>query len=297
VGCEALQSLGSSLQSDFAHITVQTFSHPKGRKLVSKDSEAVVSRLLERFASILLRLGFDSPRAESLIRQAFVFEAAKSARKNGARSTQSQIALIAGVNRLDVRKILAGPDRRRSAGSANRRSRVERILRAWCEDPMFANEQGRPKPLTFVGANSQFVKLVRKYGRDVTARTLREDLIRNKIASQRGTRLVLVKRGSSKDSSPAAALVDLNFLDSQLGQFDFSQGRRDFRERDLCLTTNDLKLLKLALRNVNAKIETTFSSLHSLKRSLSTPPSARDRRKYRLRIATVVSTESENSDD
>ena len=273
------------------------FSHPKGRKVASKDNEVVVSRLLERVASILLRLGFDSPRAESLVRHAFVVEAAKNARQKGSRNTQSQIALLAGVSRLDVRKILTNPTRIRSSRDASRRTRVEVILRAWCEDPMFSNEQGRPKPLTFVGANSQFVRLVRKYGRDVTARALREDLVRNKLASQIGTHLILVKRGRPKNASQAVATVDLHYLDSQLGQFDFSKGRRDFRERDIVLTTSDLKLLKLAQRSAIARIETTFSSLQSLQRSLSNTVNNRDTRKYRLRIAAVVSTESENSDE
>jgi len=272
-------------------------SQRKDRETISNDIESAVSRILEKFVSILLRLGLDSPRAEALIRHAFVFESAKFARLIGARSTQSQIALIAGVNRLDVRKILARPHRPRSSQNPTRRSRVERILLAWRQDPEFATEQGRPMPLTFTGANSQFEKLVRKYGRDVTVRTLRDDLIKNKIAATRGTRLVLSKRGGAADASTPSALADLNFLHSQLTPFDFRQGRRAFLVRNLSLTTNDLKLLKLAQRKAIAKIETTLSSLDSLQRSLSTTEKKPNRRVHRLRIMAILSTESDTGND
>lgn len=271
-------------------------SHRKKRDLVSGDNESVVSRLLERLVSILLRLGFDSPRAESLIRQAFVFEAAKAAQMVGVRGTQSKIALLAGVNRLDVRRILARQNRLKARESLNRRSRVERILAAWSQDPKFAYQHGRPKPLTFVGANSQFEKLVRKYGRDVTARTLREDLLRNKLVAQRGSRLTLIKRGNPKNPSLFAAVADLAYLESHLAQFNFSRGRRDYAERNLSLSTSDSKLLKLAQRKAIASVEATLSSLESLQTALSRPGERRGRRTYRLQITTSISSESDSTD-
>ena len=273
-----------------------TSSLRKETELVSKGSDSAVSRLLEKLVSILLRLGLDSPRAETLIRHAFVVEAAKRARLLGARSTQSQIALLAGVSRLDVRKILARQSLSRSSNSSSQRSRVDRILLAWCQDPAFSNTQGRPKPLTFIGANSQFVKLVRKYGRDVTARTLREELIKNKHVAQKGSRLVLKKLGKPSVGVVAPALADLDFLESHLAQFNFSQGKREFLERSLSLSTSELRLLKLAQRKATSKIEAALSSLQSLNRSLAGPEGSRNRRNYRLRIMTTIATESDSAD-
>ena len=272
-------------------------SHRKDRVTISNDNDSAVSRFLEKFVSILLRLGLDSPRAEALIRHAFVIESAKLAHQIGSRNTQSQIALIAGVNRLDVRKVLARERRQHPRQNFSRRSRIERILLAWRQDPEFANEQGRPKPLTFIGTNNQFEKLVRKYGRDVTVRTLRDDLIKNKIAITKGTRLVLIKRGRAIDASSDAALADLNFLQSQIAPFDFRQGRRAFLMRNLVLTTSDLKLLKLAQRKAVAKIDAALSSLDSLQRSLSIAESKPSRRVHRLRIMAILSAESDTAND
>jgi len=272
-------------------------SHRKAGKTTPNDNEKVVSRFLEKFVAILLRLGFDSPQAESLIRHAFVMEAASFARHIGTRNTQSQIALIAGVNRLDVRKILEQKHRSLTPPSSSRRSRVDRILLAWHQDPEFANDQGRPKPLTFVGANNQFERLVRRYGRDVTARTICDDLIKKKIVARKGTRVVLARRGKTRDAASIAAVADLNFLSSQLAPFDFREGRRTFLARNLSLSTSDLRLLKLAQRKAITKIEAVMSSLESLQRSLSTSDGMRSKRVHRLRIATILSTESGSAKD
>jgi hypothetical protein len=266
------------------------------RRRFSRDNESIVSRLLERFASILLRLGFDSPRAELLLRSAFVLEAARKARKIGARSTQSQIALLAGVNRLDVRRILASPNQAKLSTSSGRRSRVERVLFAWSQDPAFANEQGHPKALSFVGANSQFERLVRKYGRDISARTLREDLIKNKLAVQDGPRLVLARRGKTKGKISSAALADLAYLDSQLARFNFSQGRRDYVVRRLCLSGSDSRLLKLAQRKATARIENALNSLEPIQRSLATQRPGRGRGAKRLLITTTIATELDSTE-
>jgi uncharacterized protein DUF6502 len=266
------------------------------RTLVTRDNESVVSCLLERLVSILLRLGLDSPRAEALIRNAFILEATKRARLTGTRSTQSQIALLAGVNRLDVRRILASQNQPRPSKPSSRRSRVERILLAWSQDPAFATKPGHARPLKFIGPNSQFERLVRKYGRDISARTLREDLIKNKLVVQDGGRLVLARRGKPKDKLSNAALADLAFLNSQLARFDFSHGRRDYVERSLCLSASDSTLLKLAQRKATAKIDTALSSLEPIQRSLAVPSTGRGRRAHRLVITAIISAEFDSSD-
>jgi hypothetical protein len=179
--------------------------------------------------------------------------------------------------------------------SLARRSRIERVLLAWSQDPAFANKHGRPRPLKFVGLNSQFERLVRKYGRDISARTLREDLIKNKLVVQDGVHLVLARRGKPKDKNLTAAVTDLAFLESQLARFDFSHGRRDYVERRLCISADDSRLLKLAQRKATAKIETALNSLEPMKRSLSAG-TGRVRRANRLLITAIISAEFDGAD-
>jgi hypothetical protein len=264
----------------------------KSAALATSVPAATVVQVFEGIAAILLRLGLDAPRSEQLLRRAFVAAATKSSRASGKKSTQSQIALAAGVSRLDVRKILASSQRAFVVLDDKGQSRVDRILNAWRQDPHFSNGNGRPKRLSFIGANSQFENLVRKYGRDVTPRTLRETLIKNHLVVAIGDRLTMVDQKSNNRRRPNA-LSDLNSLYSYLSLFEFEKGRRVSVHRNLILPASDAKTLKLIQRKSTAKLEVALSSIESLGRLVSTPSKETPRSgKHRLLITVTLSAES-----
>src|SRR3954465_12909442 len=78
----------------------------KLRERRSTDGDALLAQALKNFAAVLLRLGINAPRAESLLRTAFIDAAETYARSQGSRVNQSLIATLAGINRVDVRKAL-----------------------------------------------------------------------------------------------------------------------------------------------------------------------------------------------
>jgi hypothetical protein len=268
--------------------------HKKGRETSSNDTELIIIRILEKFASILLRLGLDAPRAEYLLRCAYVSEASKNARRSGSRTTQSQVALLAGVNRLDVRKILRSQTEARTRPISTRTSRIERVLDAWRHDPEFLDGRGRPSSLTFTGPGNRFEKLVRKYGRDITVRALRDNLVRAELVTIASGRLVLISKRSTSDSRNAAAHSDLTFLCSQLSAFDFDSRSRNYAIRDLALAAPNTKVLRLIQRKSMSKIETALNSLESLERSADSSRQGRNRRMHRLRIVAIVSAETDD---
>ncbi len=265
------------------------------RTRMPSDSVGTVAQVFEKIAAILLRLGFDAPRSEHLLRRAFVSAAKKIVRTSGRRSTQSQIALVAGVNRLDVRRILSSHGHIPKVDANRGQSRVERILTAWREDPEFLNGAGRPRGLTFVGARTQFEKLVRKYGRDVTARTLRENLIKQNLAVADGNRLRLIDQKKSTKVSRSPTLADLNSLRSYLSLFEFEKGRRVSVSRHVALPAGDAKSLRLIQRKSIAKIEVALNSLESLRQVLPThTKGVRRGKKHRLLITSTLIAESED---
>lgn len=262
-----------------------------GGESTSSDIAVAVTRVFEKLAAILVRLGIDSPRGEELLRRAFISEAARIARFTGCRSTQSQIALLAGVNRLDVRRIMDGKQQARS--NSIPQSRIERLLAAWRTDPEFSSGRGRPKGLSFSGSASQFEKLIRKYGRDVSVRSLREHLLANKLAIERSGRLLLVDHEKKSNRAKiTAAMSDLRFLHSQLAPFDFYQGRRAFQSRYLSVHAEDIKTLKLIQRKAVARIDTTLSSLESVGQSPHYKTANQNKQAHLLRVMTIVSSES-----
>ena len=267
--------------------------HKKVSESNSKDTELIVFRIFEKFASVLLRLGLDAPSAEYLLRCALVSEASRSAKRSGSRTTQSQIALLAGVNRLDVRKILKRQTEALSRPITDRKSRVERILAAWRNDPEFLDEHGRPKRLRFNGPGNQFERLVRKYGRDIAVRVVRDNLVRDELVAMKEGRLVLSSLRPTTGTRTAAALSDLNFLFTQLSGFDFDSRRRAYISRNLTLAAPNTKVLNLLQRKSVSKIETALDSLESLKQVAASSKTDRSRRVHQLRIVTIVCSETD----
>jgi hypothetical protein len=267
-------------------------SPKKSQSFESREHEALVLNVLERIAAILLRIGFDAPNTEYLLRCAFVLASLRRAELSGTRTTQSQIALVAGVNRLDVRRIVAARRQQNFAREIDRQSRLERILRGWKQDSNFVDARGRPKPLSIVGRSSEFARLARTYGRDVTPRTLMNMLVSNNVAAIKGRKLVLSEQNSSRRASLLAGASDLNFLSSQLASYDFQTGRRTFVIRQRRLSVNDSKSLKLLQRKALRNIEAAIGSMDSV--------AVRDRQwlrvkkvpKHRLLVTTILSSET-----
>jgi hypothetical protein len=271
-------------------------SPKKSRSTKSKRDDALVLCVLERVAAIFLRLGFDAPKAEYLLRSAFIRAARKIAESKDARSTQSQIALIAGVNRLDVRRLLSARFDTSFAREIDRQSRIERILEGWKHDPRFADVRGRPRPLSIVGRTCEFAKLTRVYGRDVTVRTLREMLVSNNLAIIKGNKIVLSESSSHETTAHVAGLSDLAFLSSQLASFDFHTGCRTFASRHSSLPAKDVKSLRLLQRKAVGKIESALGSLESVVLRPAAQRRGKSARGRRLIITTTFSSETDTCD-
>jgi hypothetical protein len=254
-------------------------------------AQELVSQSLDRIAAILIRAGLDLPLAEALLRRAFIAAAAKTARASHERVTQSHIASLAGVSRLEVRHCLAGTHQSQTKEHRRPRSRVERLIAGWTEDERFQNRQGRPKALTIRGAQSEFDALVRKYGRDVTAKTMRVRLIALGVAKEKGGTLCLV---NPRLGTPAAASADLRYIASQLKSIDFELGRRAYQTRRVILVSRDRKSLLAMQRIASARLETVLNSLASMSSGSSKKKDSRLKAQPRLLVSSTIAIESED---
>lgn len=154
----------------------------------------VLLRAFKQLARKLLRSGYDSPASEKLLRRAIIEAATKVVSFKNQRITQSQIASIAGLSRLEVRKALADSTNGKSRAGVRPATRVERLVFGWQTDSQFLTSRGAPRALSFVGSQSEFGDLVRRYGRDVTKKTLLDQLTTAGIAQRNGSKLVLKRR-------------------------------------------------------------------------------------------------------
>lgn len=108
-------------------------------------------------AQLLLECGITSPEAESLLRAVFVHEAIGIGRSRGKKPNASRIALLTGLDRAEVARILKDAPRVQP-WIEMRRNRVNRVLAGWHLDrDFFAGsrpailhiKQARPRRRTF----------------------------------------------------------------------------------------------------------------------------------------------------
>jgi hypothetical protein len=256
-------------------------------------SEGPLSRSLDQLAAILLRAGLDSPAAEQLLRLAFVRAASRISSSIGHRPTQSQIASISGVSRREVRTLLK-LSRSGASTSAKPVSKLTKLIEGWCDDPRFSDRKGHPRPLRIRGSNSEFDVLVRKYGRDITKKTLRVHLAKLGLAREQNGKLMLLRQRPSRDRY-AAASADLKFLASQLANIDFELGRRKYSSNRVVLTAQERKSVEAMRQIAVTRLGTVLNSLQSMSSALRKDRAKRVAKTHRLLVSTTIAVESEES--
>ncbi len=259
----------------------------------SSSVEGLIARSLEQIAAILIRAGLDLKSTERLVRGAFIRAAVRAIENAGGKATQSQIATIAGVSRLEVRNYTMRAPTAVGRETLKSNSRVEDVVGGWSHDAKYCDKRGKPKALTYLGANNQFASLVRKYGRDVTARTLRIQLVGRGIAEEKAGLIQLrEKTPASKDWSAASS--DLRFLASQLASIDFDLGRRAYVTRRISIDASDKKTIRAIQRIAADRLTIALNALASMSGEARLRGGRRSAR-HRLLVSSTIAMETEDN--
>ena len=256
-------------------------------------SEHAASELLTRIASILLRLGVDAPNAQRLLRQAFVIAARDKARNMSERTTQSRIASIAGISRLEVRSLLSRGEARVSAAFAHQSTRIEKVVGGWRTDPIFTKGRGQPRSLVLRGAQGTFEHLAKKYGRDVTPKALQDELVQRGLARVAHQKISLLSPGGRKRPDTISAESDLKSIVAHLGGINFNSGTRAYVIRRATVATPDRRTVQMLKGIAVRRIEAVLNSMAEMSSKRQPLNAKKDRRVRRLIITAMVASESE----
>lgn len=140
---------------------------------------AVVEAVLTPLARLLVEYGISSPEAESLLRALCVHEATGIGRRRGNKPNASRIALLTGLDRAEVARILRDPPGVQPWGAV-RRHRVNRVLAAWQSDPDYI-DRNRPAILNIKPTRPKrptFWALANRYAPGVYPGLILSELIR-----------------------------------------------------------------------------------------------------------------------
>lgn len=120
---------------------------------------------MEPLIDLFFEWGITAPEAESLLRSVMVHKARTwLSKQSGIQSPPSDamVALVTGVHRNFVRKILA--DEPRIAAARQRKGRAsKRMVDAWQADPLYLDNAGRPRDIPEKGSAPSFQALAAEY--------------------------------------------------------------------------------------------------------------------------------------
>jgi hypothetical protein len=137
--------------------------------------------LLKPLVKLLLEAGVGVGEFHNLAKRSYV-QVARD-RLDEGRPNVSRIAVLTGISRGEVAKLLAEPPEAELTAERGRH-RAEQVLKGWWTDPAYLDEGGRPLRLPLRGSRRSFSSLVRHYAGDPRTLTLLDELLRVKAVRQ-----------------------------------------------------------------------------------------------------------------
>ena len=136
--------------------------------------------LLRPLVRILLRHGISFAEFADILKAVYVEIAVTEFKVDGKRGTKSRIAVITGLTRKEVSRVVevAGAE---NQGAKSNLNRVARVLAGWHTDPDFIGPYGMPLEVRYEDGGLSavtFSTLVRRYSGDMSPRSMLDELMR-----------------------------------------------------------------------------------------------------------------------
>jgi len=145
-------------------------------------------------ALFLVDQGITAAEVQLAVTEAFIKAAVARARKKNGRVNQSGVAIMTGLSRGEVRKLLAN-DRAETTNQATHGA--QKVLEGWSRDAEFCTKNGKPRRLPMGSGSGSFASLAHRYSGDIPPRATLEELLRLRSVEIAGT---FVKRKIEKSS-------------------------------------------------------------------------------------------------
>ncbi len=156
---------------------------------------AATLQLLRPLVTILLRNNVSHRTFAELAKRVYVEVANAEFGIAGKKQTTSRIAILTGLTRKEVQRLLAQPPDTEPA-STEEYHRASRVITGWVRDPDFGDGKGHPHPLRMEGKRASFSALVKRYSGDIPIRAMVDELLRVGAVKQlKDGRICLLSRG------------------------------------------------------------------------------------------------------
>lgn len=136
---------------------------------------------LKPIARLCIHFGIDHRKLSEMLKGAFVSVANEEFKVNGKSQTDSRIALLTGVHRKDVRRLLG---RAPNKAPGRQLGLVANLIAQWLAIPELLNEDGEPKPIPRnpqPGHKTSFTSLAEALTNDIHPRALMDECVNRGI--------------------------------------------------------------------------------------------------------------------
>ena len=156
------------------------------REEILRECLEISVRPLVRFC---LRRSLGLHHLVEALKAVFVQCATDEIKRNGGKITLRRISVMTGVHRRDVTRL--GKNDQKKTDTSNF---PVRIITRWRQDQRFLSTSGKPRVLSYKGADSEFTKLVRSESSEIKPGTVLFDLERVGAVQRTAMGLKLIAR-------------------------------------------------------------------------------------------------------
>ena len=135
---------------------------------------STLRKILMALIRTLLRNGMSYGDFDQVARKCFVDVAYRDFSPSGKKQTVSNVAILTGLNRKEVKK-LSELDLRQPGRDDKQYNRAVRVLGGWINDPRYLRKDGNPRDLDYEGRDS-FSQLVKDYSGDMPVAAMQKVL-------------------------------------------------------------------------------------------------------------------------
>lgn len=249
---------------------------PSRKRLLASVDKVLLKRdvaaadLLRALAILLVPAGLTPRRFGELAKRAFVEFAASAARLRNGKINHSKVAVLTGLSRTEVKRLLATEEIERADRTASS-APIDKVIIGWLSDPRYLSRSGVPRRLPIESASRSFIELVKSYGGDVTYRAALDELQRiGAVRISRRQRNATVRLGHSAAWSRIVgqlSSVAPTVADAIRTAADTALSGRAVAISRLRLYARDPLELSMVRERVNPAVQTLMAGLtESLKR-------------------------------
>jgi hypothetical protein len=144
------------------------------RDPIQEATLGALTNVMDQLVNLMFDTGITVKELNYLIRNRAVRAAHKRVAKEGGRKSNSRVAIMTGLPRSEIQKILGSVEDTPILPTGHHPAK--RVLAAWYEDPRYLAPTGEPAILPIFGRRQSLEHLVGEYGAGIPVRAMLDEL-------------------------------------------------------------------------------------------------------------------------